>query len=98
MKLGDFCAHEDDNNNDNRTNQFTPCTCARGKKVLKVREEGQAGKQYGTHASILLRVDSALFLGFTLNCVDCAVTASATSKLIHLTCKAILSEGTPLFQ
>ena len=68
------------------------------KIVLKLREEGQARKQHGTHACILLRVDVVLFLGFTLNCVDCAVTVTATSKLIHLTCKVTLSEGSPLYQ
>ena len=45
-----------------------PLAHVRGVKiVLKVREEGQTGKQHGTHACILLRVDSALFPGFTLN-------------------------------
>ena len=42
--------------------------------LAHVPGEGQAGKQHGTHASALLRVDLALFSGFTLNCVDCAVT------------------------
>ena len=33
---GDFCAHDNDNNNDNynnTTDYFTPCACAWGNKI-----------------------------------------------------------------
>ncbi|MCG8625067.1 MAG: hypothetical protein MJE68_24090 [Proteobacteria bacterium] len=32
-RYGDFCAH-DDNDNDDTTDYFTPCACARGKIIM----------------------------------------------------------------
>ena len=43
LRSGDFCVHDDDNN-DNRTDHFTPCACVRGKNNLK-NKRGRAGRE-----------------------------------------------------
>ena len=52
LRSGDFCVHDnDDDDNGDRTNHFTPCTCTQGKKwVLMPQIKGLVAKVKDTVA------------------------------------------------
>ena len=44
LTYGDFCAHDDnDNDNNDMTDYFTPCTCTQGKNTDHNNQKGISG-------------------------------------------------------